>query len=106
MYRYLVDFAQRHLGHLLTRVHWLHLFFHRGLSQFAITYWNHFYWTRKYSLVIHNQAYDQHAEFLFTFGFRGPLVEYCLYTHIMDAFVVSLRWGEREKIPSEEGDGS
>jgi hypothetical protein len=92
MYDHLLEYAPRHLGHLQTKPKGVHLFFHRGLSQMALTYWMEHYWTRKYSLVIPNPATREMAEFLLTFGFIGSFEEYCLHTSFMDDFARSLDW--------------
>ena len=92
MYDYLLEYAPRHLGRLQTKPTGVHLFFHKGLSQMALTYWMEHYWTRKYSLVIPNPKTGGMAEFLLTFGFIGSFEEYCLHTSLMDDFARSLDW--------------
>lgn len=92
MYDYLLEYAPRHLGRLQTKPKGVHLFFHKGLSQMALTYWMEHYWTRKYSLVIPNPVTRETAEFLLTFGFIGSFEEYCLHTSLMDDFARSLDW--------------
>ena len=70
----------------------LHLIFHEGLSQFAITYRMFGYWTRKYSIVFPNDVTNQNAEFVFTFGFNGSFKQYCENVFLMDRLVESLEW--------------
>ncbi len=92
MYDYLLEYAPKHLGRLQTKPKGVHLFFHKGLSQMALTYWMEHYWTRKYSLIIPNPVTHETAEFLLTFGFIGSYEEYCLHTSLMDDFARSLDW--------------
>lgn len=92
MFNLLRNHAEKHTGRLKAKVHGLHLIFHEGLSQFAITYRMFGYWTRKYSIVFPNQATKQNAEFVFTFGFNGSFKQYCENVHIMDRLVNSLEW--------------
>ena len=49
----------------------VHLLFHTRLSQFGLTYWTEFYWTRKVPVTIPNETTRETAEFVFTFGFPG-----------------------------------
>lgn len=95
MFDSLVRFARDHLRRLPVhdvRARGVHLLFHSGLSQIALTYHMGFYWTRKVSLVIPNRSTGQMAEFEFTFGFRGPFTEYCRHAFLMDSLALSLAW--------------
>jgi hypothetical protein len=106
MYDALLKWAPKHVGRVRAKVRGVHLLFHSGLSQMGMTYWVREqtvvgpmgpgrvggYWTRKLSLILPNRTTGAMAEFLFTFGFRGPFGEYCRYAHIMDAFALSLDW--------------
>lgn len=92
MFNLLRRHAEKHTSRLRAKVHGLHLIFHEGLSQFAITYRMFGYWTRKYSVVFPNPVTNQNAEFVFTFGFNGSYKEYCENVFIMDRLVESLQW--------------
>ncbi len=92
MYEFLMTHAKKHLKRLGAKIFGLHLVYHNQLSQLALTYRMHGYWTRKYSLVFPNQTTSQNAEFVFTFGFKGSFNEYCLNVHNMDHFVQTLKW--------------
>ncbi len=92
LYKYLIKFAPRHIGRFNAKTRGLHLLFHGGFSQMALTYWMKSYWTRKYSVIIPNQTSKEMAEFVFTFGFLGSFKDYCGNTHVMDHFVKSLQW--------------
>jgi len=92
MYALLRAHAQKHLARLKAQIHGLHLVFHDGLSQFALTYRMHGYWSRKYSIVIPNPTTQKMAEFVFTFGFIGSFEQYCLNVHVMDHLVQTLQW--------------
>jgi len=93
MYRELMTYLSRHLQRLrFARLHGLHLFFHSGFSQFAVTYRWKGYWTRKYSVILPHPKAHVPAEFVFTFGFNGPFEEYCRRVHKMDRLVASLQW--------------
>jgi hypothetical protein len=106
MFDALVAWAPTHVEKAHAKVRGVHLLFHSGLSQMALTYWTRphtvdgpagrmgvgDYWTRKVSLVIPSRAAGQSAEFVFTFGFRGTFADYCRHTHVMDAFARSLEW--------------
>jgi hypothetical protein len=74
------------------RVAGVHLLFYRGYSQFAVTYHNGMYWTRKISIVTRHPATGAMAEFVFTFGCLLPYAEYLRRTAEMDRFALSLRW--------------
>lgn len=92
MFDLLRKHAEKHTARLKAKVHGLHLVFHQGLSQFAITYRMRGYWTRKYSIVFPNPITSQNAEFVFTFGFLGSFNQYCQNVHLMDRLVKSLQW--------------
>lgn len=92
MFNLLRNHAERHTGRLNAKVYGLHLIFHEGLSQFAITYRMFGYWTRKYSIVFPNDVTNQNAEFVFTFGFNGSFKQYCENVFLMDRLVESLEW--------------
>jgi hypothetical protein len=103
MFDDLVAWVPRHLHMLQTdfsvrvKVRSVHLLFHSGLSQFAVTYWvrlnwRHGYWTRKIAIIIPNQGTGETEEFVFTFGFHGSLADYCRYADLMDSFALSLEW--------------
>jgi hypothetical protein len=95
MFTYLRRFARRHLRrlpHAGVRARGVHLLFHNGLSQIAVTYHMGHYWTRKVSLVIPNATTSDMAEFEFTFGFVGTFAEYCAHAATMDRLALSLSW--------------
>lgn len=92
MFNLLRKHAQKHTDRLKAKVHGLHLVFHQGLSQFAITYRMFGYWTRKYSIIFPNPNTLENAEFVFTFGFLGSFNQYCQNVHIMEHLIKSLQW--------------
>jgi hypothetical protein len=92
MFDLLRKHAEKHTARLSAKVHGLHLVFHQGLSQFAITYRMFGYWTRKYSIIFPNPITSENAEFVFTFGFMGSFSQYCQNVHLMDRLVKSLQW--------------
>jgi len=92
MYALLMAHAQKHLAKLKAQIFGLHLVFHEGLSQLALTYRMRGYWSRKYSIVIPNPVTNKMAEFVFTFGFMGSFEQYCLNVNVMDHFVQTLKW--------------
>ncbi len=106
MFDALMEWAPTHLDRVVAKVRGVHLLFHSGLCQMAITYWICLhvvdgptgparvgdYWSRKVSIIIPNPVTNQMAEFVFTFGFHGTFAEYCRYAHVMDAFALSLNW--------------
>ncbi len=95
VYKMLLDHAKGYVRKLGADMRGLHLLFHYDLSQFALTYWLDFYWTRKYSVIIPNEVLATNAEFVFTFGFVGTsFKDYCRYAHLMDRLVASLQWGD------------
>lgn len=94
MYHALMAYLPRHLGRLRADLRGLHLLFHGGLSQMAVTYTMKGYWTRKYSIILPHPSGEGAAEFVFTFGFVGPFQEYCHHARLMDALVTSLNWGD------------
>lgn len=92
MYMELIDYLPHHVGRLATDVKGLHLLFHSGLSQMAVTYPMEGYWTRKHSVIVAHPRNGAAVEFVFTFGFMGPFTEYCRHAHLMDALVGTLAW--------------
>jgi len=92
LYDALREYAKKHMLRLNARIKGVHLLFHGGFSQLALTYQAHGYWTRKYSVTIEHPQLKKPVEFVFTFGYTGPFEGYCLNTHIMDSFVKSLKW--------------
>ncbi len=95
MFDFLARFARGHLRRLPVpgvQAAGVHLFFHSGLSQIALTYPMGQYWTRKVSLVIPNRETGRVAEFEFTFGFLGSFAEYCRHAALMDRLAQSLAW--------------
>ena len=96
MYNELLDYLPRHVGRLSAKVQGVHLMFHKGLSQMAVTYRMPRryggYWTRKHSVVIPGPHGNEPAEFVFTFGFSGPFREYCRHAHLMDELVRTVEW--------------
>ena len=92
MFDLLRKHAEKHTVRLNAKVYGLHLVFHQGLSQFAITYRMFGYWTRKYSIIFPNPVTSQNAEFVFTFGFLGSFNQFCQNVHLMDRLVKSLQW--------------
>lgn len=106
MFDALVAWAPTHVDRVEARVRGVHLLFHSGLSQMALTYWVRprtvdgpggrtrvgDYWSRKVSIIIPNPVTGETAEFVFTFGFTGTFADYCRHAHLMDAFALSLEW--------------
>ena len=90
--KFLREYSKMHLRRIKARVHGLHLLFHKSYSQFALTYFMHNYWTRKYSVIIPNPTAQKMAEFVFTFGFMGSEGDYCFNAYLMDRLVKSLQW--------------
>jgi len=74
------------------KVRGAHCLWFNGLSHFAMTYYLHPVWKRKYSIILHNKKLDRNAEFVFTFTYKGSFREFCLYGPVMDQFVRSLNW--------------
>lgn len=106
MFDALIEWAPTHVNRVEAKVRGVHLLFHTGLSQMALTYWVREravdgpagrvrvggYWARKVSIIIPNRATGETAEFVFTFAFRGAFAEYCRYALVMDAFALSVEW--------------
>jgi hypothetical protein len=96
MYNALLDYLPRHMGRLNAKVVGVHLLFHQGLSQMAVTYRMPRryggYWTRKTSVIVPHPETGQGAEFVFTFGFSGPFREYCRRAAAMDRLATTLEW--------------
>jgi hypothetical protein len=92
LYDTLREYAKKHMTRLNARIRGVHLLFHGGLSQLALTYQLPGYWTRKYSVTVNHPQIGKPVEFVFTFGFTGSFEGYCLNTHLMDSFMESLKW--------------
>jgi hypothetical protein len=93
MYRELMTYLPRHLHRLpFARLRGLHLLFHDGRSQLAVTYRWGGYWTRKCSVIVRHPQAPLGTEFVFTFGFKGSFEEYCRRTCVMERVVASLEW--------------
>lgn len=92
MYDELLAYLPHHVGRLGADVRGVHLLFHGGLSQMAVTYRLAGYWTRKHSVILPHPATGDPTEFVFTFGFFGPYREYCRHAHLMDRLVTTLQW--------------
>jgi hypothetical protein len=103
MYRVLMEYLPRHLGRWDADLRGLHLLFHAGLSQMAVTYTTRGYWTRKHSVVLPHPSGEGAAEFVFTFGFFGPFKEYCRHARLMDGLVTTLEWGDEAGTPGRTG---
>lgn len=95
LYEELIRYARRHLGTLRAEPYGVHLLFHSGSSQMALTYRMRGYWTRKISVVLAHPDASQPGEFVFTFGFAAPFREYCYRAHLMDDLALSLEWGRK-----------
>lgn len=93
MYKELRKYATRHLQRVEGKVRGVHLVFHSGFGQFALSYETEDGWRRKYSIVIPNRETGDAAEFLFTFGFPGSFREFCRLGLVMDRLVESFEWG-------------
>ena len=94
MYDKLRGYAKNYLKILGVKQGGLHLFFHNGLSQMALTYWRRGFWRRKYSIILPVPESQKRAEFVFTFEFTGSFQEYLRQTYKMDKLVHSLQWVE------------
>lgn len=95
MYRTLMAYLPEHLGKLRSsKLRGLHLIFHGGRSQFAVTYRWGSYWTRKCSIILSHPASSLSTEFVFTFGLKGSFEDYCRHAHLMDDLVTSVEWGD------------
>jgi tetratricopeptide (TPR) repeat protein len=92
MYKELMRYAPRHLERLGAKLYGLHLFFHKGLSQMALTYRFKGFWTRKYSVILQRPLDKKAVEFVFTFGCGGSFQDYCRQVFRMDRLVGSLDW--------------
>jgi hypothetical protein len=93
VFNYLIGHARRHLTRLGGEPRGLHLLFHGGFSQFAITYRLRGLWMRKYSIIVRSPSSEQVAELVFTFGSPTPsLKEFCRNAYRMDELLLSLRW--------------
>ncbi|GEM_PF-1091792 len=106
LYDSLIDkLAGPYMKGLKSKPRAIHLFFHGGFSQLAITYWLDSLkaWVRMYSIILPcpDENDNRVGEFVFTCFFHGPFREYCQYTPVMDRLVTSLKWGsgvEEKKI--------
>jgi hypothetical protein len=93
VYRQLMEYLPTHLRRLwFSKLRGLHLVFHGGFSQIAMTYRWGGYWTRKYSVIVPHPTAPLDTEFVFTFGFKGPFREFCRRAYLMDRLVGSLEW--------------
>ncbi len=92
MYDTLVQYSIGHLNEFETKPKGVHLIWHKSGNNFAVTYRQKTYWTRKVSILLNGPDADEITEFVFTFGFLGPFRQYCLYAHIMDDFATSVSW--------------
>lgn len=92
LYDALREYAKKHMTRLNAKIRGVHLLFHGGYSQLALTYQLPGYWTRKYSVTVNHPQFGKPVEFVFTFGYTGSFEGYCLNTHLMDSFVKSLKW--------------
>jgi hypothetical protein len=103
VYAELIDFAWFHVGGLATEARGVHLCFQEGYGQLMLTYWNHFGWTRKASIILPRPDCNESVELVFTFLFSGSFRDYCRYAHVMDRLVKSFRWesaGRAARVPS------
>ena len=92
MYDTLVEYSTRHLNKFRTKPKGVHLIWHGSDNNFAITYKQKNYWTRKTSIILKDTDVDELTEFVFTFGFIGLFKDYCFYVHIMDYLATSVTW--------------
>lgn len=92
MYEELKQYVPTFLGEVKGEARGIHLFFHSGLSQMAVTYRIHDHWARKYSVILKDPRDETAAEFMFTFGFLGPFQGLCGLTPVMERLVQSLKW--------------
>lgn len=92
MYNRLKAYVPEFLGELKAEARGIHMFFHGGLSQMAVTYLVDGDWRRKYSVVLPDPAGGPAVEFMFTFGFLGPFRELCRLTPVIERLVSSLEW--------------
>lgn len=92
MYKELKQYVPEFLGELKAEARGIHLFFHGGLSQMAVTYWVGDHWRRKYSVILPDPQGGAATEFMFTFGFLGTFDGLCQRTPVMERLVQSLTW--------------
>jgi len=85
-----------------SRVTGAHLLYFKGHSQFAVTYYDGRLWKRRYSLMLLHPETHRAAEFLLTFQFPGAFQQYCRCVELMDALVMTLRWGESQERPKKD----
>lgn len=85
-----------YLEHLAAEPRGVHLMFHGGFTQLAVTYWAVLTkaWVRMYSVILPcpGSKDGRAGEFVFSFFFHGPFDEYCQTVPVMDRLVTSLRW--------------
>jgi hypothetical protein len=74
----------------------VHLLFHSGRSQIAITYFNRLLrcWVRLIALSVPNPCTGKLVHIQYLFNFHGTFSEYCGLTDKMDSTALSFKWTE------------
>jgi hypothetical protein len=85
-----IDFANAYMSYHDVRCTGVHLFFHRGFSHLALTYWRTPCWTARYSIVLPDPKTGETLEFAFAFGLLGPFRDYCRAVPLFERVVSSL----------------
>lgn len=97
-YNNLLKYARKYFWkHMPATPIGVHLFFHDGKGQLALTYWvkkGRPYWSRKFSVIAKPPNCSYPVEVAFTFGFKGQVsyADFCRYACVMEETVKSLQW--------------
>lgn len=90
-------FARRYTARRRVALCGSHLLILGGGYHFALTYWHHDHWVRRYSIIATDRLTDVMIEVAVTISFHGTFTEFCAAAREMDTLVHSLSW-----LPTED----